>query len=209
MTTNFTSQLILKRVLGLAMMIFFLMQNATAQNIYIRWTGVNGSSLVVSPDKAKLIEVSSYSTGMAVASNIGATGIVSGKPSESQLSFTTADRGAVTQLKTLLLNETRSRTQTVWFIFNKLTGGASPGAAISPTNDFYLIGLTNCAVNEIQESAASGGGGIDFSVSLSYTQITYYSRTQTPAGTLGTPVTSSWDFQLNKSVPAQTPPLNY
>jgi type VI protein secretion system component Hcp len=207
MTTNFTSQLNLKRTSGLVLMIFLFIQNGTAQNIYIRWTGINGSSLVVTPDKSKLIEVLSYSTGMAVASNIGTGGIVSGKPSESQLSFMTTDRGAVTQLKTLLLNETRNRNQTVWFIFNK--PGGSIAGAISPTNDFYLIGLTNCAVNEIQESAASGGGGITFSLSLSYTQITYYSRTQSPNGTLGTTVTSSWDFQLNKSVAAQTPPSNY
>ena len=209
MTTTFTSYFNFKKLLGIALFIFLSIQNGTSQSmdIFIKWPNVNGSSTIKTPDGSKLIEVLSYSVGAAnnVTINSTSAGAGVGKTTESQLSFTLKDVTAVIALKTLLQKGTSSNP--VWFIFNKIPS-TNTSQAINSTNDLYLIGLTNCFINEIEESGASGNP-LTFSVSLSYTAITYVSRPLKADGTTGTAVTTTWDFSKNVLGTALSVPSGY
>jgi type VI protein secretion system component Hcp len=177
--------------------VFILLQTAVfsvnAQTITLKFDGITGSSTLAGAKG--LIDVASYGTSAGCATCAVVANSGSGKITPGKIVFNLNSEAEIISLKSLLFSGKVSTN--AFFIFSKAAGAS--GASVGTSTDYYVVGLGNVIVLEIDESAASGSGKPVFQVSLGYSEVAYYFRAQSPDGMLAAAKQSAWNFGTNNA----------
>lgn len=133
------------------------------------------------------IQLLSFAWGASNPSNVGSQtgGAGAGKVSLSDFSFTATTSKASPQL--FVKCATGSHLPAVQLTARRRGRGSA---------EFIKLKLVDALVSSYQTSGAAGTLPID-SVTLGFSQVTYSYYPQNAGGTVGTPVTGSWDVTKN------------
>jgi type VI secretion system secreted protein Hcp len=133
------------------------------------------------------IQLLSFAWGASNPSNVGSqsSGAGAGKVSLSDFSFTATTSKASPQL--FVKCASGSRLPAVQFAARRRGRGSA---------EFIKLRLTDALISSYQTSGAAGGAPLD-SVTLGFGQVAYSYYPQDARGSVGTPVTGSWDVTKN------------
>ena len=157
-------------------------------DFYLKIDGIQGESRAKGHEGQ--IDVESFSWGVSNTPAAGGAGRV-GKPKFSDISISKLLDKASPLLMQAVANGKANKSVT---LYGAAAGGERSGA------DFLTITLSDVLVSSFQESGASGGGGLQDSLSLNFTRITFDYKPQNADGSLGSAVHGGWDLKANKAV---------
>lgn len=185
MSTDLKPQRFLLPVLaGIALLSSSLPASA-ANNYFLKFDGINGSSVQKGHEKA--IEFNSFNWGVSVANSIGSGGVMVGKPTFSDFSWTQSLDASTGGLFTAATSGKAIKTAVV--DFTTLTGGQS--------QTYFRMSFDNAFITHLDYSG-NNGNVVNLAGSFAYGKVTLDYWTQDKSGKMVKLPSASYDLSTDK-----------
>jgi len=163
----------------------------SSADFYLKIDGIDGESHAKGHEKQ--IEIESFSWGVTNSGSSVKTGGGggAGKASFNDFSFSKLLDKASPLIMQAVASGKHIKSVTLYGVSADGERGGQ---------DFMTITLSDVLISSYQNAGSGGGGGLQDSLSLNFTKITFDYKPQNPDGSLGSAVHAGWDLKAGKGI---------